>query len=780
MQKTSSIQNRSLARRAASVSAALQTSPNSGLGFFSSLWHATTPLPPRRPRDRDRRAWDERAEHPLGFHFDAIDLGLCGVSGPRAAPFIAAMNVVMHSFFNASPNIQEHGALSAAVTPRGIRYCDCESPNVKARHVQKPSPLNGSDYVTYCKQCGLPIKAVAERWSAEIMDVSPRPMTQPAVVDRATKPTQRDYPIAAGLAGAEAEAIDPLIAPITVPLQPAVPEPLPELPPRRIDPYARHKATANAVFDAGIEKIRSSRAAATKLDNAGLEVMYVEDRDEIIYEAIFKIGQHLWLRDVYAPREHKALILAACEAAGVSDDDGDTMWDPRADKIITDKAERAAHLRKGTEQWISDALQEGLRAKDHPDMSSDQWRRYERERKEREKAERANAVDYFRLDQLRREQAAREKKRKDREELAKLERGDERFAVEAFDDVVSGKSEYRVKGLIPPRGITVVWSKPKCGKSFWTFDVAGHIALGWDYRGHRVQQGTVVYVCLEGQAGFPDRRDAFRQKHNLKQVPNFHFVRTALDLVRDKDALIDKVRDHYPDVIVIDTLSRSLAGSESSDRDMTNYIRAAEDIGEALECAIIIVHHCGVDDSRMRGHTSLPGALVAEIEIDRNDTDGVITATLRAAKDMREGIEIFSRLDEVELGLDQDGDKKTSCVVVPVDAVEAAASKQKKTKRQEAASLRTFREAYHAVTQAEPETKLADGVTAWPLDRIKEEFERRHGSDEPDPEKRATACRKAFWRVREKLGNEFMAREQDGTEYAWFTTADPNSATKGQ
>src|SRR5579859_2271157 len=46
---------------------------------------------------------------------------------------------------------------------------------------------------------------------------------------------------------------------------------------------------------------------------------------------------------------------------------------------------------------------------------------------------------------------------------------------------VSVDPAYLIKGLIPRSGLTVVWGPPKCGKSFWMFDVAMHIALGLPY-----------------------------------------------------------------------------------------------------------------------------------------------------------------------------------------------------------------------------------------------------------------------------------------------------------
>jgi hypothetical protein len=66
--------------------------------------------------------------------------------------------------------------------------------------------------------------------------------------------------------------------------------------------------------------------------------------------------------------------------------------------------------------------------------------------------------------------------------------------------------------LIPLPGLTVIWGPPKCGKSFWTFDLSMHVALKWDYRGRRVHGGPVVYCCFEGQTGMQARVEAFRQR----------------------------------------------------------------------------------------------------------------------------------------------------------------------------------------------------------------------------------------------------------------------------
>jgi len=78
-----------------------------------------------------------------------------------------------------------------------------------------------------------------------------------------------------------------------------------------------------------------------------------------------------------------------------------------------------------------------------------------------------------------------------------------RFHLTRFRDIaITEGVAYLVKDLIPNNGLVVVWGPPKCGKSFWMFDLSMHIALGQEYRGRRVQKGPVVYVALEGGRGF--------------------------------------------------------------------------------------------------------------------------------------------------------------------------------------------------------------------------------------------------------------------------------------
>jgi hypothetical protein len=272
-----------------------------------------------------------------------------------------------------------------------------------------------------------------------------------------------------------------------------------------------------------------------------------------------------------------------------------------------------------------------------------------------------------------------------------------KFNLVPFDDLrSSGTTEYVLKGLFPRRGLAIVWGPPKCGKSFWVFTVMMHVAMAREYRGHRVHQCEVVYLALEGQSGFGNRAEAFRQCHlqQGEKVPAFKLSGASLDLIKDHPQLIDDIRRQSvkPGCVVIDTMNRSLVGSENEAEDMAAYLRAADAITQAFDCLVVIIHHCGIDGSRPRGHTSQTGA--ADVQIAVQKAAGNVVATVEFAKDMAEGTTFASRLEVIELGADQDGDQITSCAVVPVeDGDTVPPSKAKKQPKGTIIALRALREA---------------------------------------------------------------------------------------
>jgi len=120
---------------------------------------------------------------------------------------------------------------------------------------------------------------------------------------------------------------------------------------------------------------------------------------------------------------------------------------------------------------------------------------------------------------------------------------------------------------------------------------------------------------------------------------------------------------------------------------------------QAFGCLVVIIHHCGVDETRPRGHTSQTGAADVQISVKKDAVTKIVTATVELAKDMPEGATFASRLEPVDLGLDQDGDKITTCVVVPVEEALLATTQKRKAKKLAPAAVTAMRAIKEAILE---------------------------------------------------------------------------------
>jgi len=247
-----------------------------------------------------------------------------------------------------------------------------------------------------------------------------------------------------------------------------------------------------------------------------------------------------------------------------------------------------------------------------------------------------------------------------------------KYRLIPFDKIaMSTSSLYRVKGLLPEQGTGVIWGAYGAFKSFWLTDASLHVALDWRYRGRAVKQGPVVYCSFEGEDGFAKRKEAFVQAHMKEEqgpVP-FYLQPLTLDLINENQQLIDDIGAQCPNPAIVnfDTMARSLSGDESSNKDVGEYFRAADAIRQAFKCTVPIVHHSGYDKTHSRGATVLPSNADFEIKIEVGHPNRV-TATVIKQKDGPSGHKIYSRWEEVKIGIDDEGDPITSCVLYEADA----------------------------------------------------------------------------------------------------------------
>ena len=260
-----------------------------------------------------------------------------------------------------------------------------------------------------------------------------------------------------------------------------------------------------------------------------------------------------------------------------------------------------------------------------------------------------------------------------------------RFNLTPWAELPEIETQWLIPNILPAGGMAALYGKPGTFKSFIALHVAAMIGSGNHVFGNAVLQGDVIYVAGEGGAGLKARRDAVIKAHNIKD-PKVYFLRAQLDLrsnEADREALIAEIanRDLKPVLLIIDTLSRAFAGgNENSSDDMGKFIAHVTTIQLRLNTAVLIVHHTGKDEARgQRGHSSLNGAVDAELEVQKlsepGDEDRRGQITITKMKDGEDGLKFQYRLEIVQLGIIDAS--KTSLAVIPLDEDEAPQQRRK-------------------------------------------------------------------------------------------------------
>lgn len=308
-----------------------------------------------------------------------------------------------------------------------------------------------------------------------------------------------------------------------------------------------------------------------------------------------------------------------------------------------------------------------------------------------------------------------------------------------------------LKGLIEPGSFVVVYGPSGSGKSFFTADIAQHIATGAAWRGRRVAQSLVVYVASEAGASILKRFVAWRDNRlsdTMSKLPLAILTRgpnllNPVDVAKLTEQLTEMSQQAgLPlGLVVFDTLSRSIpGGDENNAEDMTMAVNTADYLRQIFNAATVYVHHSGKDpDKGARGHSALFAAADLVMQVRDN------AATVEKVRDGVAGERFGFHLEPIEIGKDCDGDPVMTCLLDPSDA---QAGPAKPVARGIAAvALDALREEIGLNGQALPETStIAKGARGVKMDQWRDRFRIRYGED-----KDATVRAKAFWRAKDAL-----------------------------
>jgi len=241
-------------------------------------------------------------------------------------------------------------------------------------------------------------------------------------------------------------------------------------------------------------------------------------------------------------------------------------------------------------------------------------------------------------------------------------------------------AKFLIAPYIIEKSFGVLFGAPASFKSFLALDWCLSLAHGVDWNGRVVQQGTVVYLALEGQSGIAARAEAWHRDMNLSEsdVP-FYAVTVPLSMVdeitgdSDTNLLIEAIEEDLggvpPTLIVVDTLARSFVGKdENSATDMGLFVRNIDTIKAHFDCTVLAVHHSGKDsDKGMRGSSALRGAVDSEFEIVRRKDTQQVALHVRKQKDTEEAEELWMDAREISWSDGRFGMERSSLVLDPMD-----------------------------------------------------------------------------------------------------------------
>jgi hypothetical protein len=362
-------------------------------------------------------------------------------------------------------------------------------------------------------------------------------------------------------------------------------------------------------------------------------------------------------------------------------------------------------------------------------------------------------------------------------------RREAKFVLERWRDMTfDGREEWLIKRILPRRGLAAIYGKPGAFKSFVAQHIGLCVASEREWAGRRVSNAPVVYVAGEGAAGVRKRREGYvKAWPSLPPDVDFALIPAAPNLGADPGDLpqlveaIERARMR-PGLIVIDTAAQSLGQADENGAGMTALIVNAEELAQHFDCLVLFVHHVGLaDDKRLRGHTSLGGALDAQILCERREGENCAVLTLQKLKDDVCDVHLRARLERVVVGRDEDGEEISTLIVVAVEDAQAPASAKQATQIPASSLLlmdvlaQAIDEAGEALRPFGKDGPLVRGVADHVL-RARY-YARLAEKDDPadDPAKAAQRRRQAFSRaIKSGLdAKRLVAADRNGTRFLW-------------
>ena len=205
---------------------------------------------------------------------------------------------------------------------------------------------------------------------------------------------------------------------------------------------------------------------------------------------------------------------------------------------------------------------------------------------------------------------------------------------------------FLIDKMVIENSLGFIYGAPASGKSFIALGMGMTLATGqtkwWgkDVNG----SGAVIMISSEGTADMKNRLAAWRRALHVDAPSQFHLIRQTINFMDSGDrerlhrtvsSIVDKIGAN-PIMVIVDTLSRAMAGTDENDQAAASMmVQACDGIREMWKTTVLCVHHTS-RMGNMRGSTVFEGAadFIYGVDKEQGAQSGTITAKkIKAAED---------------------------------------------------------------------------------------------------------------------------------------------------
>lgn len=179
-------------------------------------------------------------------------------------------------------------------------------------------------------------------------------------------------------------------------------------------------------------------------------------------------------------------------------------------------------------------------------------------------------------------------------------------------DTDADEEEWILEPLWPARRLVALYSPPKVGKSLLMLEIAAAVATGRSVLGVSPTPRSVLYVDHENDPRADVRERLRSMGYGPGDLDNLHYLSFpnmhTLDDPRGGAQLMAAVRTYAAEAVVIDTVSRTIAGDENENDTWLRFYRSTGNLLKAAGVGLVRLDHTGKDETKgQRGGSAKSG-----------------------------------------------------------------------------------------------------------------------------------------------------------------------------